>query len=130
MADWLYEAGIGERRAALIEHGRIIEALIELDEPGLRLGGGRAGPALLNGSRADVRSPRSETGFDLHLAAVPPRTAQGEGINARIVREAIPEQGRVKLARGIPAGEAPAPAPRLYDRLTATGHPGPRTCRT
>ena len=122
MADWLYEAGIGERRAALIEHGRIIEALIELDEPGLRLGA--VEPVRLIERIAGGRAlARSETGFDLHLAAVPPRTAQGESINARIVREAIPEQGRVKLARGIPAGDTPAPAPRLYDRLTATGHP-------
>ena len=29
MAEWLYEEGIGEARAALIEKGRIVEALIE-----------------------------------------------------------------------------------------------------
>ena len=36
MAEWLYEAGIGEARAALVEDGAIVEARIEL--PGLRAG--------------------------------------------------------------------------------------------
>ena len=54
MAEWLYEAGIGEARAALIEDGVIIEARIEgsgagMDPPdGARLIGGfwRWHPAL------------------------------------------------------------------------------------
>ena len=29
MAEWIYEAGIGEARAALIENGEIVEARIE-----------------------------------------------------------------------------------------------------
>ena len=36
MAEWLYEAGIGEARAALVEDGAIVEARIELE--GLRAG--------------------------------------------------------------------------------------------
>ena len=38
MAEWLYEAGIGEARAALVEDGRIIEARIEREGEGPRLG--------------------------------------------------------------------------------------------
>ena len=39
MAEWLYEAGIGEARAALVEHGEIVELLIELEGDGaLRAG--------------------------------------------------------------------------------------------
>ncbi|MEJ8631170.1 hypothetical protein P0F65_17835 [Sphingomonas sp. I4] len=30
MSEWLYEAGIGEARAALVEDGRIVQAAIEL----------------------------------------------------------------------------------------------------
>ena len=30
MAEWLYEEGIGENRAALVEGGQILEAAIEL----------------------------------------------------------------------------------------------------
>ena len=36
MAEWLYEDGIGENRAILVEDGEIVEAVIEL--PGLRAG--------------------------------------------------------------------------------------------
>ncbi|PTS80314.1 ribonuclease, partial [Sphingomonas sp. HMWF008] len=34
MAEWLYETGIGESRAALVADGTIVEARIELDRPG------------------------------------------------------------------------------------------------
>ena len=30
MAEWLYEAGIGEDRAILVEDGEIVEAVVEL----------------------------------------------------------------------------------------------------
>ncbi|MEA3042205.1 MAG: hypothetical protein QOH47_43, partial [Sphingomonadales bacterium] len=36
MAEWLYEEGIGENRAILVDRGAILEAAIEL--PGLRAG--------------------------------------------------------------------------------------------
>jgi len=39
LAEWLYEAGIGEARAALVEDGRIVELAIERDDqPGPRAG--------------------------------------------------------------------------------------------
>ena len=39
MAEWLYEAGIGESRAALVEGGHILELAIERDDqPGPRAG--------------------------------------------------------------------------------------------
>ena len=38
MAEWLYEAGIGEARAALVEHGTILEARLAPDRPGPALG--------------------------------------------------------------------------------------------
>ena len=37
MPEWLYEAGIGEARAALVADGAIVEAAIERPSP-LRLG--------------------------------------------------------------------------------------------
>lgn len=36
MAEWLYEEGIGEARAALIEKGRLVEAQIEREGDGAR----------------------------------------------------------------------------------------------
>src|SRR3569832_515692 len=38
LVEWLYEAGIGEARAALVEHGAIVEARIELDDGAPRVG--------------------------------------------------------------------------------------------
>ena len=38
MAEWLYEAGIGEARAALVADGRIVEARIEREGEGPRIG--------------------------------------------------------------------------------------------
>ncbi|HWT42993.1 MAG TPA: ribonuclease, partial [Sphingopyxis sp.] len=38
MAEWLYEAGIGEARAALVEDGEIVEARIEREGEGPRPG--------------------------------------------------------------------------------------------
>ena len=38
MAEWVYEAGIGEARAALIEDGIILEAAIEPDDEPTRAG--------------------------------------------------------------------------------------------
>ena len=38
MPEWLYEAGIGEARAALVADGQIVEALIEPDGDATRVG--------------------------------------------------------------------------------------------
>jgi len=38
MAEWLYEEGIGEARAALIEKGKLVEALIEREGDAARAG--------------------------------------------------------------------------------------------
>lgn len=38
MAKWIYEAGIGENRAALIENGQIIEIAIEIESKALSAG--------------------------------------------------------------------------------------------
>ena len=38
LAEWLYEAGIGEARAALVDDGAIVEARIERESEGPRVG--------------------------------------------------------------------------------------------
>ncbi len=118
---WLYEAGIGEARAALVENDRIIEAAIELDTDALKVGliararlvellPGRRGRVTLDGGEALVN----------HL---PPGITQGASLTVEIVREALPEAGRAKLAKAVPSDLAPCPAPTLYERLIATGLP-------
>jgi len=125
LSEWLYEAGIGENRAALVEGGQIVEARIEPDD---------AGPAL--GTIAEARlieRPTANRGARIALAdggealldAIPKGLSEGRDLLVEIVREAIPEAGRPKppRARLAPEGADPAPGPDLLTRIAATGVP-------
>ncbi len=125
MAEWFYEAGIGEVRAALVEQGQIIEAAIECDGSGLRAG------TIAEGRLIEVITPRLQgrvmlsDGGDVLLEGIPPGLSEGRTLFVRIVREAIPEPGRNKLPKAIPALDetAPKPGPDLLARIMASGHP-------
>ena len=119
---WLYEAGIGEARAALVQDDRIIEAAIEReDDSALKVGlVARARLVeLLPGRRGRV----TLEGGDALINHLPPGITQGASLIVEIVREALPESGRAKLAKAVPSDSTPCPAPTLYDRLVATGLP-------
>lgn len=120
MAEWLYEAGIGESRAALVEDGRILKARIEL--PGLR-----AGTVADGRLRADNRVELDQGG-EVLLDRAPPGITQGGRLRIEIVREAIPEPGRAKLAKAVVSDLPPGPGPDLAARIAASGLPvhGPR----
>ena len=129
MVEWLYEAGIGEARAALVDGGTIVNARIALDG-GLAVGsvaearlvealaGGQGRVTLLDGSG------------DALLAAVPRGLSVGRTLLVTMVREAIPEPGRAKLAKAVVAAEGAGPAqgPDLLERISESGHPV-RQCR-
>ncbi|MBO9713378.1 ribonuclease [Sphingomonas sp.] len=115
MAEWLYEAGIGEARAALVEHGRILEARIEL--PGLRAG------SVIAGRLRPERRVELDGGGEALLDAAPRGLSEGRPITVRITREAIPEPGRAKLAKAVATDEPPAPGPDLLERIRASGLP-------
>ncbi|MEG3169944.1 MULTISPECIES: ribonuclease [Sphingomonas] len=122
MPEWLYEAGIGEARAALVDNDEIVEAAIELDDhSALKVGlvararlvellPGRRGRVVLDGGEALIN----------HL---PTGITQGASLTVEIAREALPEAGRAKLAKAVPTDLTACPAPTLYDRLVATGLP-------
>ena len=119
---WLYEAGIGEARAALVQDDQIIEAAIELEnDSALKVGlVARARLVeLLPGRRGRV----TLDGGDALINHLPPGITQGASLTVEIVREALPESGRAKLAKAVPSDSTPCPAPTLYDRLVATGLP-------
>jgi hypothetical protein len=127
LAEWLFEGGIGEARAVLVEDDRILEAAIEPDDIGLRVGAvararlveplpGRAGRLTVDG-------------HDAWIAALPAGVTQGASLTVEIVREALPEPGRAKPARAVASDAAPAPGPDLHARIVATGLPV-RTLRT
>ena len=119
MAEWLYEAGIGEVRTALIEDGTIVKARIELE-------GLRAGSVAEGRLRADRRVELAEG--EALLDKVPPGVTEGAKLRVRIVREAIPEAGRVKLPKAVATDEPPAPGPDLCALIAAGGVPV-RHCR-
>lgn len=114
VAEWLFEDGIGEARAALVEDGRIIAARIEL--PGLRLGSVVAG-RLMPGRRV-----RLEGGMEVVLEG-PVAVSEGAAVHLLITREVIPEPGRAKPPRGTITDAPLAPGRDLRARLAATGQP-------
>ncbi|MFW2831631.1 ribonuclease [Sphingomonas sp. ID0503] len=121
MAEWLYEEGIGERRAALVDKGAIVEALIERDGAGARLGAilpARLGRAMVDTGRA---AATLDTGEPVILRQRPPGVSEGAAIRVEILREAIPDAGDPKPAQGRATDAYTTPAPTLRQRLT--GHP-------
>jgi ribonuclease G len=124
LTEWIYERGIGEARAALIDGDRILEALIEPDDVGLRVGDvarGRLADAIIKGSNARVIF---DDGTEALLDGVPTGVSEGRSLFVRIVREAIPERGRPKLAKAVAEPDATAPivGPDLLKRLEETPH--------
>lgn len=125
MAEWLYEAGIGENRAALIADDRIVEAQVEPEGTGPHAG------AIIGARLVEILVPRLqgrvslEGGGEALLDGIPPGVTQGAALPVRIVREAIPERGRAKLPKAVAAVDdiSPRPGPSLLDRIQASGHP-------
>lgn len=125
MAEWLYEEGIGEARAALIEHGRLVEALIEREGSSARAGSvmqGRLVQTVIPRKRGIVRLMSGE---EVLLEPIPPKLAEGSNVLVEILREAVPEEGRPKRAKGRVAaqGMKAQPGPSLLQRIRATGVP-------
>lgn len=124
MAEWLYEAGIGERRAALVEQGRIIAARIETDEDGISPDSvieAWLGPRQGNGRTALARL---DNGQELMLTRLPKGVSEGSRLLIRITRAPIPEPGNPKLAQAVPAmpDESAHIGPDLLARVEASGH--------
>jgi hypothetical protein len=126
---WLFEEGIGEARAALIQSGRIVEGRIERAGPQVRAGGvhgGRLVNTLIARKRGIVRLDSGEL---VLIEPIPPKIAEGANIKVEILREAIGEAGlegeRSKLAKGRVAvsGTQAGPGPSLYQRIVETGIP-------
>ncbi|WP_374295054.1 ribonuclease [Sphingomonas sp.] len=121
MAEWLYEAGIGEARAALVEDGCIVEAAIE-PEGVLAVGTVAAGRLveLLPGRQGRVTLA---AGGDVFLGRVPAGVTQGAALTVQVVREAIPERGRAKLPKAVVSDAASGAGPDLLQRISASGLP-------
>jgi hypothetical protein len=118
----IVEAGIGETRAVVVEDGRIVEIHLERDGESLRAGDvreGRLTRILVVGRRGLV----TVAGEEALIEPIPAGVTEGARLFVEVVREAIPEPGRPKLAK-VRAADGPArAAPTLAERLRATGLP-------
>jgi ribonuclease G len=117
LAEWWLDEGVGEHRAALLDGDQILEAAIDRLDDRLRVGA--VIPAKL-GERVGKGAWLSTAQGDAVLEAVPQGLSQGRTLLVEIVREAIPEPGRLKPPRAR-ASDAPEerPAPLLADRIGA-----------
>jgi len=128
--EWLYEEGIGECRAALVDAGRIIEAHIERESENVLAGAvaqGRLVKLLIPKKRGIVKLLSGE---EVLLEPIPPRLSEGGTVLVEIRREAIGEPGldgerrdKLALARAAQPGMKPHPGPSLLQRIRATGLP-------
>lgn len=123
MGEWLYEDGVGERRAVLVQNGIIVEAQVEWDGDGPLPGTISAAQLVavhLPGRRGLIRLA---DGAEALLEPIPAGLAEGGGLTVEIVRAAIPEAGRAKPARARASDAESMPGPSLHDRIAATGLP-------
>lgn len=116
MAQWLLERGIGEDRAILVENDAILAAEIVLP------GGPRQGEVcrarltaiLIPGRRGIVTL---SGGGEALIEPIPAGVTEGAALNVEIVREALPEAGRPKLAKARATDQSERAGPDLAERI-------------
>ena len=122
MAEWLYEAGIGEARAALVENGRIVEARIEVEGVTPRVGtvtDARLTEILVPGRRGVGQAP---DGAELLIEPLERGWTQGAMVRVEVTREAIHGRSDPKRAMARPAsGTECSPGKTLRARIAAEG---------
>ncbi len=115
MAEWLLDEGVGEHRAALVEHGAIVAAAIDRLDARLRVG---AVVSATLGERVGTGAWLATAHGDAILETVPAGLSQGRALIVEIVREALPEPGRLKPARARPRDADARDPPSLAERLS------------
>ena len=126
MAEWLYEAGIGENRAALVEGGRILEMQIERDaDAGPRVGAIRHARLTRKADGSGRGLVTLDDGIAAQLQPVPGGLTEGASLMVEVIREALREGAETKPLRvkALAPEARPADGPDLRARLEATGLP-------
>lgn len=125
MSHWLYEDGIGEERAARIEHGRIVEACIQRSDAALGCGAIVEGRLLARSAGLHRARLALADGGEAMLQPVPRDLSEGRTVRAEVLREAMFEPGSARhkpaRLRAVAADTPLRPAPRLIDRIAASG---------
>lgn len=124
MLEWIYEDGIGERRAALVDGGQIIECHVERDDDGVSVGA-ICDARIISRDACGMSLVRLTGGEEALLSTLPSGTSIGADVLAEVTRSAVPERDMVKRAkcRPAPEGAVACPAPTLFERICATGTP-------
>ena len=120
MPDWLIEEGIGEHRAVRLAGGRIVEARV--DWLGSMSAGHIAEATLVSRAAGSARGTvRLASGEEALVDRLPRDASEGAPLRVEIVRAAIGERGRSKLAQARPS-DKPLASPTLAERRRAEGH--------
>lgn len=123
LAEWLYEDGIGERRAAMIERGRIVECHVERDGDGIAAGA-RSMARLLahDAGLLVVQLPDGEQALLSHL---PAGIGIGGELLIEVTRSRVRERDLSKRAKCRPAHpeSSQSRACTLLERIQQTGVP-------
>ncbi len=121
MAEWLVEQGIGETRAVRLEGGEIAQARVAW--PDELAAGAVVEARLVARSRGSARGTAElADGTHVLVDRLPATTSQGAALQLSIVRPALAEGGRGKLARARPTDQPARPAPPLGESLAGEGH--------
>jgi hypothetical protein len=122
LPEWLYEQGIGENRAALVESGEIIEAAIELpgQVPVGTVAAAQLTDILIPGRRGIVLLA---SGAQALIEPLPADLTQGQRLRVVITREPVPEPGRPKLPKCRASSEPEQSGPSLLERIGRSGAP-------
>ncbi|WP_108810760.1 ribonuclease E/G [Sphingorhabdus sp. Alg231-15] len=123
---WLFEAGIGENRAAQITDGELVAVRIERERVSARLGAvvdAQFTEQWVAGTSGIVTL---ESGEQCLLQPLPKGLTEGAAVRVEIVREALDEKGgqskRAKV-RPVDQGSALVQGPSLLDIIQASGEP-------
>ena len=123
LIEWLYEDGIGEERAVLVDNGQIIAARIQRREgilPGAVLKA-QLIARVIAGTRGIVRLAG---GGEAYLSPLPKGLNQGAALTVEVTRAAIDEKSRFKLpvVKAVP-DRAAEDGPTLLALISAGEHP-------
>lgn len=118
MNGWLVEQGIGEHRAIRLAGGEVVAAAI--DWPGSLTPGLVEDARLISRTAGSSRGTlRFASGELAQVDGLPREASEGGLVRAVVVRSAVAEKGRHKLASARVTDRAPAQAPSLAKRLGA-----------